>query len=151
MQNLRKKIASITLYVLKQINKTGNVCRRYLFSFLPKTPDQFFSFLGALKQQVICGTLFSDFGDEAIPQPWRYDHDGERRRLMKQQLISRIENKTAVIGIIGLGYVGLPLAIRFAEAVVSQSIEPESSADKQKLVDTLTVLSREDPTFTWKS
>lgn len=41
-------------------------------------------------------------------------------------------------------------AIRFAEAVVSQSIEPESSADKQKLADTLTVLSREDPTFTWK-
>lgn len=41
-------------------------------------------------------------------------------------------------------------SIRFAEAVVSQSIEPESSAEKQKLVDTLTVLSREDPTFTWK-
>jgi elongation factor G len=40
--------------------------------------------------------------------------------------------------------------ITFAEAVVSQSIEPESSADKQKLVDTLTILSREDPTFTWK-
>lgn len=40
--------------------------------------------------------------------------------------------------------------IRFADAVVSQSIEPESSADKQKLADTLTILSREDPTFTWK-
>lgn len=37
-----------------------------LFTFLPKTPDQFFSFLGALKLQLICGTLFSNFGDEAI-------------------------------------------------------------------------------------
>lgn len=36
------------------------------FTFLPKAPEQFFSFLGALKLQVICGTLFSNFGDEAI-------------------------------------------------------------------------------------
>jgi acetyl-CoA synthetase len=41
---------------------TGDI----LFIFLPKTPVQFFSFLGALKLQVICGTLFSNFGDEAI-------------------------------------------------------------------------------------
>ena len=34
---------------------------------------------------------------------------------MKKQLLSRINNKTAVIGIIGLGYVGLPLALRFIE------------------------------------
>lgn len=34
---------------------------------------------------------------------------------MKQQLLSRIEDKTAIIGIIGLGYVGLPLMLRFAE------------------------------------
>jgi len=38
--------------------------------------------------------------------------------------------------------------IRFAEAVVAQSVEPESSADKQKLADTLEILRREDPTFT---
>jgi elongation factor G len=41
-------------------------------------------------------------------------------------------------------------SIQFAEGVVSQSIEPDSSADKQKLADTLTRLGREDPTFTWK-
>lgn len=35
---------------------------------------------------------------------------------MKQQLISRLENKTAVVGIIGLGYVGLPLMLGFTEA-----------------------------------
>jgi elongation factor G len=40
--------------------------------------------------------------------------------------------------------------IQFAQGVVSQSIEPESSADKQKLIDTLNQLRREDPTFDWK-
>jgi acetyl-CoA synthetase len=41
---------------------TGDI----LFTFLPKTPEQFFSFLGALKLQSICGTLFSNFGDDAL-------------------------------------------------------------------------------------
>jgi elongation factor G len=40
--------------------------------------------------------------------------------------------------------------IHFAEAVVSRSIEPESSADKDKMVATLDALKREDPTFTWR-
>ncbi len=40
--------------------------------------------------------------------------------------------------------------INFAEAVVSRSIEPESSADKQKLIDTLNLLKKEDPTFSVK-
>jgi elongation factor G len=40
--------------------------------------------------------------------------------------------------------------ITFAEAVVSRSIEPESSADKDKLVEVLNRLRREDPTFTWR-
>jgi UDP-N-acetyl-D-glucosamine dehydrogenase len=31
-----------------------------------------------------------------------------------QQLISRLETRTAVIGIVGLGYVGLPLTLRYA-------------------------------------
>ncbi len=34
--------------------------------------------------------------------------------------------------------------------MVSQSIEPESSADKDKLEDVLNRLRREDPTFTWR-
>ncbi len=33
-----------------------------------------------------------------------------------EKLLSKIQNRKAVIGIIGLGYVGLPLAIRFADA-----------------------------------
>jgi elongation factor G len=40
--------------------------------------------------------------------------------------------------------------ILFAESVISQSIEPESSADKQKLTDVLDLLRKEDPTFHWK-
>jgi len=34
---------------------------------------------------------------------------------MKQELIQKFENKTASIGIFGLGYVGLPLILRYAE------------------------------------
>ncbi|WP_406850480.1 nucleotide sugar dehydrogenase [Chromobacterium phragmitis] len=35
--------------------------------------------------------------------------------VMKQKLLNRIADKSAVIGIVGLGYVGLPLMLRFAE------------------------------------
>lgn len=35
---------------------------------------------------------------------------------MKQELLEKIQSKTAKIGIVGLGYVGLPLAMRFTEA-----------------------------------
>ena len=34
----------------------------------------------------------------------------------KQHLLQKIEQRTATIGIVGLGYVGLPLAVEFAEA-----------------------------------
>lgn len=45
-----------------------------------------------------------------------------------QQLIGRLKDRSAVIGIVGMGYVGLPLALRFAEAgyrVRGFDIEPE--------------------------
>lgn len=51
---------------------------------------------------------------------------------MKQQILKRIEDKSAVIGIIGLGYVGLPLLLRFAEVgyrVLGFDID-ESKIDK---------------------
>ncbi len=35
---------------------------------------------------------------------------------MKNQFLSKIKNRTAQVAIIGLGYVGLPLAVAFAEA-----------------------------------
>lgn len=43
-------------------------------------------------------------------------------------LEEKLKNKTAVIGIVGLGYVGLPLAVTFAEAgfqVISFDMQPE--------------------------
>ncbi|MBJ6751571.1 AMP-binding protein [Geomonas anaerohicana] len=36
------------------------------FTFLPKMPEQFFAFLGTLKLQAVAGTLFSNFGEEAL-------------------------------------------------------------------------------------
>jgi len=36
--------------------------------------------------------------------------------LLKQQLIDKINNKTAKVGVVGLGYVGLPLAVEKANA-----------------------------------
>lgn len=36
--------------------------------------------------------------------------------MAKQQLLNKFEDKSAVIGVVGLGYVGLPLAVAFAEA-----------------------------------
>lgn len=32
----------------------------------------------------------------------------------KKELLSKIENKKAIVGIIGMGYVGLPLTLAFA-------------------------------------
>ena len=56
-----------------QTNQFANVLQNrgftkgeVLFTFLPKVPEQFFAFLGSLKMQLITGTLFSNFGEEAL-------------------------------------------------------------------------------------
>ncbi|MBC7294706.1 MAG: nucleotide sugar dehydrogenase, partial [Thermoleophilia bacterium] len=49
----------------------------------------------------------------------------------KQQLKERLQNRTAKVGIIGMGYVGLPLAVEFAKAgytVVGLDVLPEKVA-----------------------
>ena len=54
--------------------------------------------------------------------------------VVEQELIRKIENKTAVIGVVGLGYVGLPLALRFTETgfrVIGFDID----SDKIKALD----------------
>jgi len=48
------------------LEKLGFAPGDVFFTFLPKMPEQFFAFLGALKLQVIAGTLFSNFGEEAL-------------------------------------------------------------------------------------
>jgi UDP-N-acetyl-D-glucosamine dehydrogenase len=48
-----------------------------------------------------------------------------------ETLLSRINNRTATVGVIGLGYVGLPLALLFAESefpVVGFDVDPEKPA-----------------------
>lgn len=37
-----------------------------IFTFLPKCPEQFTAFLGSLKAECITGTLFSNFGEDAL-------------------------------------------------------------------------------------
>lgn len=52
----------------------------------------------------------------------------------KETLLNKIATNTEVIGIIGLGYVGLPLAVNFAEAGV-KTIGFEKSQEKADLVN----------------
>ena len=47
--------------------------------------------------------------------------------MIKPQLINKLTEKSAIIGVVGLGYVGLPLALRYAEAgykVLGFDIDP---------------------------
>lgn len=58
------------------------------FTFLPKLPEQFITFLGTLKCKVICGTLFANFGDESL-----LDRLGDARArgiVTKKSLLKRI-------------------------------------------------------------
>ena len=46
--------------------------------------------------------------------------------MMKNELISKIKNKESAVAVVGLGYVGLPLAVVFAEAGFSVwGIDPD--------------------------
>lgn len=53
----------------------------------------------------------------------------------KQTLITKLQSKSATIGIIGLGYVGLPLSFRYAEAgykVIGFDIDPAKTKQLNK-------------------
>ena len=41
-------------------------------------------------------------------------------------------------------------SVKFPEPVISIAIEPETMSDRDKLMETLDVLSHEDPTFTYR-
>ena len=59
------------------------------FTFLPKATEQFFAFLGALKARVVCGTLFANFGEEAL-----LDRLGDSRAkgvITKKHFLKKIE------------------------------------------------------------
>jgi len=59
-----------------------------LFTFLPRMPEQFFCFLGTLKLQAVCGTLFSNFGDEAILD--RLGDAGAKGVVTKKSMLKKI-------------------------------------------------------------
>jgi len=53
----------------------------------------------------------------------------------QKSLITKLQKKTAIIGIIGLGYVGLPLSFRYAEAgykVIGFDIDPSKTEQLNK-------------------
>ena len=56
------------------------------FTFLPKLPEQFISFLGGLKLQLIVGTLFSNFGDEALVERLQ----GAKGIITRKSLLKRV-------------------------------------------------------------
>lgn len=53
---------------------------------------------------------------------------------LKEQLLNKINNKTAVVGVVGLGYVGLPLAVEKAKAGF-KTIGFDIQEEKVKLVN----------------
>jgi acetyl-CoA synthetase len=59
-----------------------------LFTFLPKIPEQFVCFLGTLKARVICGTLFSNFGEEALLD--RLGDSGAKGIVTKKSFLKKI-------------------------------------------------------------
>lgn len=59
-----------------------------LFTFLPKTADQFYAFLGALKARVQVGTLFSNFGEDALVD--RLSDASARAVVTKRSLLRKV-------------------------------------------------------------
>ena len=54
---------------------------------------------------------------------------------MKQDLLDRFEHRTAKIAVFGLGYVGLPLVVCFAEAGFRVTgIDPDEDKDFIKIL-----------------
>jgi acetyl-CoA synthetase len=60
-----------------------------LFTFLPKAPEQFVAFLGSLKRECLTGTLFSNFGDDALLD--RLGDSGARLLVTRRSLYRKVE------------------------------------------------------------
>lgn len=60
-----------------------------IFTFLPKASEQFVAFLGGLKAECITGTLFSNFGDDALLD--RLGASKARLVVTRKQLFRKIE------------------------------------------------------------
>ena len=60
-----------------------------LFTYLPKCPEQFFAFLGSLKNECVTGTLFANFGEDALLD--RLGDSGARVVITRKSLYRKIE------------------------------------------------------------
>lgn len=59
------------------------------------------------------------------------EREGTHLSILKSELLQKLNEKSAVIGIVGLGYVGLPLMLRYAEVgykVIGFDIDPQKIA-----------------------
>ncbi len=59
-----------------------------VFTFLPRSPELYFIFLGALKITAVAGVLFSNFGEEALED--RLGDSGARVLFTKKSLLRKI-------------------------------------------------------------
>tara|TARA_Y100000588_G_scaffold252125_1_gene266690 strand:- start:1382 stop:3562 length:2181 start_codon:yes stop_codon:yes gene_type:complete len=91
---------------------------------------------------------------ELINQIWRVQAD-DRERIETDQAIAGdivgiIGPKVAVTGdtLCDAGEPVLLESIEFPETVISMAVEPDTSAERKKLAETLERLARQDPTFT---
>jgi acetyl-CoA synthetase len=58
------------------------------FTFLPKMPEQIFTFLGSLKMCLITGTLFANFGEDALLD--RLGDSGAKGIITRQSFLKKL-------------------------------------------------------------
>ena len=88
---------------------------------------------------------------ELVTQIWRVQADSRTKvdEVGPGEIVGLVGPKEAVTGDT-LCDQARPIvleSIRFPETVISMAVEPESSADRKKLEDTMARLARQDPTF----
>ena len=94
-------------------------------------------------------------GKELISQLWRIQADSREKldEASAGDIVGLVGPKDSATGdtlcdpLHGI----LLESIEFPESVISMAIEPESSADRKKLDEVLTLMARQDPTFSRKS
>jgi len=82
MERLTNRFANV-------LSELGIGAGEVLFTFLPKSTEQFTAFLGSLKARCITGTLFSNFGEDALLD--RLGDSGARLVVTKKSLYRKIE------------------------------------------------------------
>ena len=75
--------------VANALSRLGIGMGEVVFTYLPKCPEQFFAFLGALKNECITGTLFANFGEDALLD--RLGDSGARVVITRTSLYRKIE------------------------------------------------------------